>query len=204
MNTILIRRIFLIFLFLVLEFSMPSFADENSLQELELQKKSQGLTKDCFKGKIYSINPYDIDLDSDFVKRLEKKYSYLKKAFEISRKNAQANAKYIFIYDKSIDKKKFDMIKISIPQGANTLRITQVSDPFIIGDFTYELFLFPKDSLESYKRASTRNILNTFYEENGILQKTVDIDSVNYKDFVYVVTNYSSKKNYALIFEFFS
>ena len=45
---------------------------------------------------------------------------------------------------------------------------------------------------------------NTFYEENGILQKTVDIDSVNYKDFLYVITNYSSKKNYALIFEFFS
>ena len=82
------------------------------------------------------------------------------------------------------------------------MEIIQISDPFEEGSFTNELFLFPKVSSKKYKRAAMKNLLNEFYESNGIVRKSVDIDSLNYSYAVYAVTNYSMKKIYALLFEF--
>ena len=86
--------------------------------------------------------------------------------------------------------------------GAKTLKITQVSDSFDTGDMTNELFFFPKNNSKNYIRASIKNLLNDAYAENGIIQISTNLDSLDYEYGMYVMSNYTQKKSYALLFEF--
>lgn len=201
------RRIVKILAVLILYFSFNLFfciAFANSVSDLESQKNQHSLEKDLFKGKKYSINPFQIDWteNSESSRRINKNYPYLTKALGVNNIYSCNNSKYFFIYDKSLEKKKFDLIKFEIPTGAKSLKITQVSDPFDTGDMTYELFFFPKDNSKNYIRVSMKNLLNEAYARNGIVQKSANLDSLNYKYGIYVLSNYTQKKSYALVFEF--
>lgn len=202
-NSKIIKILSILILYFLFNLSSV-FAFPNSLSDLESQKIQHNLEKDLFKGKKYPINPFKIDWteNSKSARRIDKNYPYLTKALSINNIYSTKNSKYFFIYDKSLEKKKFDLIKFEIPTGAKTLKITQVSDSFDTGDMTNELFFFPKNNSKNYIRASIKNLLNDAYAENGIIQISTNLDSLDYEYGMYVMSNYTQKKSYALLFEF--
>lgn len=167
------------------------------------RKASQCLTLGSAKGSSNLLSPFCMDenLNSEFYKRIDNNYPYLKKALSLNEIHYCPNSKYLLIYDTVIDKRKYDVIKFSIPNNTRTIKFTFVSDAFENNDITHELFLY-KDikQTQSPAEAKLKNILKE--QKQGIVIEKFDFKDVNYSNADFVISNYSYRKKYALVIEF--
>ena len=200
----MIKRLLALLILSNLYFRCEIFANDNFSTNLAALKIHHNLSSGCFKGDKYKLVPYSVNWNTkdEFLKRVCQRYPYLYRALKKNGFPALASHKYIFIYDKTIDKKEFDTIKFQIPEKSTILKITHLTDYFETGDFTYELFLFNSQNSCIQKRAVMKNLSNEFYENNGIIMKSIVLDSSKYDTGLYVVSNYKNKRSYAILFEF--
>ena len=207
----MLKKLFVLLFILIFAFNIKVYAKNNFSADIPEAKSRNHLTNGCFKGSKYPLNSFNLDFKTNtkFKERIDKKYPYLKKALTLNKIQACGNKKYIFIYDKSLNKKEFDSVKFYIPKDTKFLKITQITDPFEAGSLTYELFLYKREDCinkinasSTPKRASMKSLLSESYEDNGIIMKSVEIDAKNYDSGLYVISNYGTPKNYAIIFEF--
>lgn len=109
------------------------------------------------------------------------------------------DSKYILIYDTSQDKRTFDTVKFNLPAGVKLIKITHVTDPFKAGDLTTEMFFASKNAQSEID--TLKGIKNETKLE-GVIIKTIPVDTSKYDSAVYVITNYTEKKIYGTVFEF--
>ncbi len=170
------------------------------------RKIEQNIAAGCIRGSIDPLAPFCIDRNpnSEFYARINKNYPYLKKALSLNEIHYCPDSKYLLIYDTKIEKRTFDSVKFSIPDGVKSIKITHVTDPFKQGEITTELFLNQKAS-GSNKQAvpdSLKNIKNETPDMEGVIMKTVSVNTLNSDSGLYVITNYSGQKIYGIVFEF--
>ena len=169
------------------------------------RKTAQCLTAGCIRGSAEPLVPFCIEQNpnAEFYARINNNYPYLKKALSLNEIHYCPHSKYLLVYDTSIEKRVFDSVKFNLPAGVKSIKITQVTDAFKNGDFTAELFLYEK--FKSADNQAEPDILAGIKNETdiaGVIMKTVSIDASQYESAVYVISNYSSKRIYAVVFEF--
>ena len=169
------------------------------------RKAEQHLAAGCVRGSVNPLVPFCIEEEqnSEFYARINKNYPYLKKALSLNEIHYCPHTKYLLIYDTSIERKTFDSVKFNLPQGVRELKITHVTDPFEKHDLTAELFLFKTSTTSNQPDIEVlNNKANEKSESAGIIQKTITVNTSIYNSAVYVISNYSDKKIYAVVFEF--
>ncbi len=169
------------------------------------RKTAQCLTAGCIRGSVEPLLPFCIEQNpnSEFYARINNNYPYLKKALSLNEIHYCPHSKYLLVYDTSIEKRVFDSVKFNLPAGVKSIKITHVTDAFKNGDFTAELYLNRK--FKTTDNQTESDILAGIKNEtdiDGVIMKTVSIDTSQYESAVYVISNYSSKRIYAIVFEF--
>ena len=165
------------------------------------RKTAQCLTPGGIRGNIDPLIPFCIEKnpDAEFYARINRNYPYLQKALSLNEIHYCPNSKYILIYDTPQEKRTYDTVKFNLPAGVKSIKITHVTDPFKNGDLTTELFFTSKnvqseiDVLKDIKNET---------ELEGVIIKTVPADTLKYDSAVNVITNYTEKKIYRILFEF--
>lgn len=140
----------------------------------------------------------DKNPNAQIYERINKNYPYLKKALSLNEIHYCPDSKYILVYDTSIEKRKFDLIKFYIPQNTKSLKITHVTDPFEEGDISTELYMYKKNQSNPSESAMLKGESN---KQNGIIIKTTSSDISQYESASYIISNYASKKTYAVVIE---
>lgn len=165
------------------------------------RKTEQSLTAGCIRGSKNPLVPFCMETNpqAELYARINNNYPYLKKALNLNEIHYCPHSKYLLIYDTEIDKRKFDSIKFEIPEGTKSLRITHVTDAFKPKDQTVELYLYKDNSTEPVA-AELQNI--TENTSNGIIIKSLNADLENYPYAIYIISNYTDKKTYAVVIEF--
>lgn len=169
------------------------------------RKLEQNLTAGCVSGSANSLVPFCIERNpsSEFYARINKKYPYLKKALSLNEIHYCPNSKYLLIYDTSIEKRTFNSIKFNLPQGTKNLKITHVTDPYKNDELTVELFFNQKNNEQSRQGVNVlKNIKNEITDIDGVIMKTIPVDTSKNDTGLYVINNYSEKKIYGIVFEF--
>ncbi len=167
-------------------------------------KTAQSLAAGYIRGVQNPLIPFCMDTNpnSEVYARINNNYPYLRKALSLNEIHYCPDSKYLLIYDTTIEKRKYDSARFEIPQGTKSMKITQVSDPYKEGELTSELFLYPDNTASTQPdTAVLTDLTNEETQRNGILIRSVNITK-NYQNGVYVVSNYSGKKIYAVVIEF--
>ncbi len=170
------------------------------------RKIEQNLAAGCIRGTMGPLVPFCIDQNpnSEFYARINKNYPYLQKALSLNEIHYCPASKYLLVYDTKIEKRTFDSVKFSIPEGVKSIKITHVTDSFKQGEIATELFLNQKPSSSNKQAAPDilKNIENERPDMEGVIMKTVSVNTLNYDSGIYVITNYSGQKIYGIVFEF--
>ena len=165
------------------------------------RKTAQCFTPGCIRGNIDPLIPFCIERNSDaeFYARINRNYQYLQKALSQNEIHYCPDSKYILIYDTPQDKRTFDTVKFNLPAGVKLIKITHVTHPFKAGDLTTEMFFASKNAQSEID--ALKGIKNETKLE-GVIIKTIPVDTSKYDSAVYVITNYTEKKIYETVFEF--
>ena len=169
------------------------------------RKLEQNLVAGCIRGSAEPLIPFCIERDpnAEFYTRIDRNYPYLKKALSLNEIHYCPNSKYILIYDTSIEKRTFDSIRFNLPQGVKFLKITHVTDPFKKGELSTELFFNQKNKSSAQQGINVlKDIKNEITNIDGVIMKTVPVNSLEYDSALYVISNYSAKRIYGIVLEF--
>lgn len=166
------------------------------------RKSEQNLAAGCIRGGQNPLIPFCMETDNnvELYARINEHYPYLKKALSLNEIHYCPNSKYLLIYDTTIEKYKFDSVKFEIPHGTKSLKITHVTDPFDTKELNIELFLYKNINDIEPESAVLTSLTEDF--ANGILIKSLTENFEQYPYGVYIVSNYSEKKIYAVVIEF--
>lgn len=140
----------------------------------------------------------DENLSSEFYKRIDNHYPYLKYALSQNEIHYCPNSKYLLIYDTPIEKMKYDTNRFTIPDGTKELKITLAAEPFEKGEVEIELYLY-KNSEPVLGQEEA--VLNDIKQQKGLMIKSTLIDYED-KSGILVISNYAKKRIYAVAVEF--
>ena len=167
------------------------------------KKFSEGLQVGNVYGKQKALEPFcmEVDQNSACLMRIQKNYPYLQKGLNLFELKECPNAKYLLIYDTSLGKNRFDVVKFEIPQGVKNIKIGTVTNN-IDNVNQFESVLYGKNDENSEPEKLEYAVEGHNDSSNGIIFNKYDLMSKPFSYGELIITNLEQNRTYAVVIEF--